>query len=49
MGWHHWLPYLRWWRRIGCHTLKCDAVAGLTGAIIVVPQGLRVLLGGGAS
>lgn len=34
------LPFLRWWPRINRHTLRDDFVAGLTGAIIVLPQGV---------
>jgi sulfate permease, SulP family len=40
MGWHQWFPFLRWWRRVDRHTLRFDAVAGLTGGIILVPQGV---------
>jgi SulP family sulfate permease len=34
------LPFLRWWPRVGAGTLRGDLVAGLTGAIIVLPQGV---------
>ena len=34
------LPLLRWWPQINRHTLRDDFVAGLTGAIIVLPQGV---------
>jgi len=33
-------PLLRWWPRVNAATLKADAVAGLIGAIVVLPQGL---------
>ncbi len=36
-----WLPFLRWrsdWRQP--ETLRADALAGLTGAVVVVPQGV---------
>jgi SulP family sulfate permease len=33
-------PFLRWWPQISRATLRADAVAGLTGAIIVLPQGI---------
>lgn len=36
-----WLPFLRWlpeWRQPG--TLRADALAGLTGAVVVLPQGV---------
>jgi sulfate permease, SulP family len=32
------LPFLRWWPRVTPSTLKSDGLAGLTGAIIVLPQ-----------
>ncbi len=34
------LPFLAWWPRIDVGTLRSDLVAGLTGAIIVLPQGV---------
>jgi SulP family sulfate permease len=34
------LPFLRWWPRVGRETLKDDLLAGLVGAIIVLPQGV---------
>jgi len=30
-------PFLRWWPRVNRDTLRSDAVAGLVGAIIVLP------------
>jgi SulP family sulfate permease len=33
-------PFLRWWPLVRPATLRSDAVAGLTGAIIVLPQGI---------
>ncbi|HEY7742792.1 MAG TPA: SulP family inorganic anion transporter [Burkholderiales bacterium] len=33
-------PFLRWWPRVGRETLRADAVAGLIGAVIVLPQGI---------
>lgn len=33
-------PFLRWWNFIGWDTLGADLIAGLTGAIIVLPQGV---------
>jgi len=41
LGWQHWLPFLVWvprWREPG--TVRADLLAGLTGAIVVLPQGL---------
>jgi len=34
------LPFLSWWPRVGLRTLKADLWAGLTGAVIVLPQGV---------
>ncbi len=34
------LPFLRWWPLVNCQTLKADLIAGLTGAIVVLPQGV---------
>jgi len=34
------LPFLRWWPHVTTDTLRGDLVAGLTGAIIVLPQGV---------
>ncbi len=34
------LPFLRWWPTVSRETLRGDLVAGLTGAIIVLPQGV---------
>jgi len=33
-------PWLRWWPRVGRDSLRADLIAGLTGAIIVLPQGV---------
>jgi len=33
-------PFLRWWNFIGWDTIKSDLLAGLTGAVIVLPQGV---------
>ncbi len=32
------LPFLRWWPQVNRNSLKTDSLAGLTGAIIVLPQ-----------
>ncbi len=32
------LPFLRWWPQVNQSTLKADGLAGLTGAVIVLPQ-----------
>lgn len=34
------LPFLRWWPRVDRGTLRADLVAGLTGGIVLVPQGV---------
>ena len=33
-------PFLRWWNFIGWDTVRADFLAGLTGAVIVLPQGV---------
>lgn len=33
-------PFLRWWNFVGLDTVRADLMAGLTGAIIVLPQGV---------
>jgi sulfate permease, SulP family len=38
--WRRIFPFLRWWNFIGWDTLRADLVAGLTGAVIVLPQGV---------
>ncbi len=39
--WLAWLfPFTRWLHRVDRHTLRADFVAGLTGAIVVLPQGV---------
>ncbi len=35
-----WLPFLRWWPRVNRSTTRADLVAGLTGGLILVPQGV---------
>ena len=37
---HQLLPFLAWWPRVGRSTLRADALAGLTGGLILVPQGV---------
>jgi SulP family sulfate permease len=36
----HIFPFLNWWHEVNRGTLKADLVAGLTGAVIVLPQGV---------
>lgn len=33
-------PFIRWWPRVSRQTTRDDLVAGLTGAIVVLPQGV---------
>jgi SulP family sulfate permease len=33
-------PFLRWWPQVNAGTTRDDAMAGLTGALIVLPQGV---------
>lgn len=35
-----WLPFLRWWPRVNPTTTRADLIAGLTGGLILVPQGV---------
>ncbi|HET7201553.1 MAG TPA: SulP family inorganic anion transporter, partial [Burkholderiales bacterium] len=37
---HRLLPFMKWWPRVDAGTLKADALAGLIGAIVVLPQGV---------
>ena len=34
------LPFLKWWPRVNRNSLRADATAALTGAVIVLPQGV---------
>jgi len=34
------LPFLTWWPRVNRQTLRPDAIAGLIGAVVVLPQGV---------
>jgi len=38
------LPFLRWWPMVNRQTLRADIQAGLTGAVIVLPQGVAFAL-----
>ena len=42
--WRRLFPFLRWWPRVTRATLKADFLAGLTGAVIVLPQGVAFAL-----
>jgi len=37
---NRWLPFLRWSRNVSRDSAKADIIAGLTGAAIVLPQGV---------
>jgi SulP family sulfate permease len=37
---HRLLPFLRWWPMVTAQTLRADLIAGLVGALIVIPQGV---------
>jgi len=36
----HLFPFLRWWPLVSRESLRADAMAGLIGAIVVLPQGI---------
>ncbi len=38
--WTSFVPFSRWWPEVNRRTLRADAVAGLTGAVVVLPQGV---------
>ncbi|RPH64697.1 MAG: SulP family inorganic anion transporter [Burkholderiales bacterium] len=38
--WQRLFPFLRWWPQVDRHSLRADLVAGLVGALIVLPQGV---------
>lgn len=38
--WARFFPVLRWWPRVNRATLKADLLAGFTGAVVVLPQGV---------
>ncbi len=41
---HKWLPFLRWQSKLNRQSLLADLIAGLTGAIVVLPQGVAYAL-----
>lgn len=43
-SWRRALPFLRWWPRVNGGTLRADALAGLTNAVVVLPQGVAFAL-----
>lgn len=38
--WGRVFPFLRWWPLVNRHTLRADLIAGLTNAVVVLPQGV---------
>jgi SulP family sulfate permease len=42
--WSKYFPPLRWWPLVNRQTLKADLIAGLTGAVVVLPQGVAFAL-----
>jgi len=38
------LPFIRWWSRVDAATARADAWAGLTNAVVVLPQGVAFAL-----
>jgi SulP family sulfate permease len=40
IGYTRWLPFLRWMGLVNRETIGADIIAGLTGAVIVLPQGV---------
>jgi SulP family sulfate permease len=40
-GWQsHFLPFLKWWPNVTARTVRADLIAGITGAIVALPQGV---------
>ena len=37
---HRFFPFLRGWPRVDRHTVRADLIAGLVGALMVLPQGI---------
>src|SRR5512143_2647833 len=37
-------PFLKWWPLVNRRTLRADIMAGITGAVIVLPQGVAFAL-----
>ena len=42
--WVRFFPFLRWWPRVNRTTLHADLIAGITNAIVVLPQGVAFAL-----
>lgn len=44
LRWNRIFPFLGWWLLLGRETLRADFFAGITGAVIVLPQGVAFAL-----
>jgi sulfate permease, SulP family len=44
LRWNRIFPFLGWWPLLGRETLRADFFAGITGAVIVLPQGVAFAL-----
>jgi SulP family sulfate permease len=44
LRWNRIFPFLGWWPLLGRETVRADFFAGLTGAVIVLPQGVAFAL-----
>ncbi len=42
--WVRFFPFLRWWPQVNRTTLRADLIAGITNAIVVLPQGVAFAL-----
>ncbi len=40
MNWQRLFPFLIWWPQVNRHSFRSDVIAGLTGAVLVLPQGV---------
>lgn len=38
--WHRFLPFRLWWPKVTPKTVRADVLAGLTGAVVALPQGV---------
>ena len=38
--WFKFAPFLQWWPEVNRTSLRADAIAAITGAIVVLPQGV---------
>ena len=40
MNKYRYLPFLKWWPQVSRKTVKADFIAGLTGSVLALPQGV---------